>query len=85
MLKFSTIFFCCLAICVLSIKAISNCYAQSVISIGILGDPSDVKTSTRSGTLLMGGSTDVNEAIQWMINRSEGGDFVIIPKLLLVA
>ncbi len=26
----------------------------------------------------MGGGTDVDEAIQWMINRSGGGDFVVI-------
>jgi cyanophycinase len=57
---------------------VDNCYAQPIISIGISGDPSDVKTTTQSGTLLMGGNTDVDAAIQWMINKSGGGDFVII-------
>jgi cyanophycinase len=47
-------------------------------SIGITGDTADVKTATQFGVVLMGGSTDVDEAIQWMISKSGGGDFVII-------
>ena len=48
------------------------------ISIGITGDAADVQTSTIAGTVLMGGGTDVDEAIKWMISRSGGGDFVVI-------
>ncbi len=44
----------------------------------ITGDPADVTTTTQSGTVLMGGSTDVDAAFQWMISRSGGGDFVVI-------
>jgi len=50
----------------------------TAVSIGITGDPSDVVTPTTPGIVLMGGSTDVDEAIRWMIERSGGGDFVII-------
>ncbi|HUC81231.1 MAG TPA: cyanophycinase [Flavisolibacter sp.] len=47
-------------------------------SLGIVGDAADVKTTTESGTVLMGGSTDVDAAFQWMIARSGGGDVVVI-------
>lgn len=42
------------------------------------GDSTDVVTQTQSGICLMGGSTDVDSAIAWMIERSGGGDFVVI-------
>ncbi|MCD2422344.1 cyanophycinase [Niabella pedocola] len=47
-------------------------------SIGIAGDVADVQTTTKSGIVIMGGGTDVNAAFQWMIERSGGGDVVII-------
>lgn len=47
-------------------------------SIGITGDPMDVTVPTVAGLVLVGGSTDVDAAIAWMIERSTGGDFVII-------
>lgn len=47
-------------------------------SIGIVGDTSDVQTTTKQGLVIMGGSTDVDAAFQWMIDRSGGGDVVII-------
>ncbi|MFL1894220.1 cyanophycinase [Aquimarina sp. 2-A2] len=47
-------------------------------SIGIIGDPNDVTTSTSAGTLLMGGSVDVDEAMLWMLGKSGGGDIVIL-------
>lgn len=47
-------------------------------SIGIIGDTSDVQTTTRGGLVIMGGSTDVDAAFQWMMDRSGGGDVVII-------
>lgn len=48
------------------------------VSLGVVGDTSDVNVPTRSGIVLMGGGTDVDEAIKWMINQASGGDFVII-------
>lgn len=47
-------------------------------SLGILGDTTDVKTVTKAGIVIMGGSTDVDAAFQWMIERSGGGNAVII-------
>jgi cyanophycinase len=75
--KLDAIFFCFVSL-LISGNVSDSCCAQSMISIGISGDTLDVKTPTQSGTLLMGGSTDVDAAIQWMINKSGGGDFVII-------
>jgi cyanophycinase len=55
-------------------------HAQTLekVSIGLTGDSIDVKTKTEFGVVLMGGSTDVDEALKWMIKKSGGGDFVII-------
>lgn len=47
-------------------------------SIGIEGDAADVQTTTRSGLVIMGGGADVDDAFRWMIDRSGGGDVVII-------
>ncbi len=50
----------------------------SHFSIGIVGSAEDVTTTTAPGIVLMGGGNDVDEAIRWMIDRSGGGDFVVI-------
>lgn len=47
-------------------------------SIGITGDKNDVTVPTEFGIALVGGSTDVDEALQWMISKAIGGDVVII-------
>lgn len=47
-------------------------------SLGIIGDTTDVQTTTKAGLVIMGGSTDVEAAFKWMIERSGGGDVVII-------
>lgn len=47
-------------------------------SIGLVGDSSNVNTAVSAGTVLMGGGRDVDAAFKWMINRSGGGDVVII-------
>ncbi|MBK9454260.1 MAG: cyanophycinase [Bacteroidetes bacterium] len=44
----------------------------------LTGDAADVTTTTQAGFVLMGGSTDVDAAFEWMIERSGGGDFVVI-------
>lgn len=43
-----------------------------------VGNPNDVATVTTSGTVLMGGGTDVDAAFQWMCQRSGNGDFLVI-------
>jgi cyanophycinase len=47
-------------------------------SIGIVGDTSNVNAPSSFGTVLMGGSTDVDAAMKWMINKSKGGDVIIL-------
>ncbi len=47
-------------------------------SIGIVGDTADVQTVTKTGLVIMGGGADVDAAFRWMIERSGGGDVVII-------
>lgn len=51
---------------------------RSPASIGLVGNPLDVIRITSGGTVLVGGGTDVDEAMQWMIHKSGGGDFVVI-------
>lgn len=46
--------------------------------IGLSGDAADVTVPTEPGIVLMGGSTDVDQALQWMIDRAKGGDVVIL-------
>lgn len=54
-------------------KKITNAH-----SLGLVGSAADVETQSSLGIVLMGGSTDVDEALRWMIQKSGGGDFVII-------
>lgn len=42
------------------------------------GNSGDLSTQPKAGTVLMGGSTDVDEAFKWMIDRSDGGDFLVL-------
>jgi cyanophycinase-like exopeptidase len=44
----------------------------------LTGDAGDVTPSTSGGLVLMGGGTDVDAAIKWMLERSGGGDIVVI-------
>ena len=51
--------------------------APSVVSY-LTGDAADVTTNAIGGLILMGGSTDVDAAIQWFLQRAGGGDVVVI-------
>lgn len=42
------------------------------------GDTANVTKSTTYGVNLMGGSTDVDEAMLWMAKKANGGDFVVL-------
>lgn len=44
----------------------------------LTGDAADATTTTQGGLLLMGGSKDVDVAIAWFLQRSGGGDVVVI-------
>lgn len=61
----------------LFLLAINFTYSQTYTS-WITGSTSDVNTTTTGGTCLMGGGTDNDDAIKWMIQKSGGGDFVVI-------
>ncbi|MEM1134813.1 MAG: cyanophycinase [Bacteroidota bacterium] len=50
----------------------------NLASIGIVGNSEDTEVSTSSGILLMGGGKDVDQGIQWMIDKAKGGDFVVL-------
>ncbi len=44
----------------------------------IAGDTADVVTQPLGGVVLAGGSTDVDEAMRWLLQRANGGDVLII-------
>jgi cyanophycinase-like exopeptidase len=52
--------------------------SSSPARLGLIGDAADVKGETDGGVVLMGGGRNVNVAFRWMIERSRGGDVVII-------
>ena len=41
-----------------------------------VGSAVDATATTTAGTVLMGGSTDVDEAFKWLCARAAGGDFL---------
>jgi len=43
-----------------------------------VGNAADVAPATTSGTVLMGGGTDVDQAFQWLCGMGGNGDFLII-------
>lgn len=66
-----------------SVALYSSLTAQTIIpgriaSIGFTGDTSDVVTPTRGGVALIGGGGDVPGAFKWMIDRSGGGNVVVL-------
>lgn len=44
----------------------------------VAGNPNDVVTPTEPAVVVMGGSTDVDSALRWMIEKAGGGDFVVV-------
>jgi cyanophycinase len=62
----------------LSVQSQQRDSVSTKVSIGITGSAADIITSTEAGFVLAGGGKDVDAAMRWMIDRSGGGDFVII-------
>ncbi len=58
--------------------AVCPAFSAKQYSYFRVGNASDVATMTTSGTVLMGGGTDVDAAFQWMCQRSGNGDFLVI-------
>ncbi len=44
----------------------------------LVGDAADVTRPTTAGLLLMGGGTDVDPAMRWLLRQSGGGDVVVL-------
>lgn len=44
----------------------------------LIGNAEDVSTKTSSGVMMLGGGEEVNEAFDWMVEKSGHGDFIII-------
>lgn len=55
-----------------------NASHEPIVVSYLTGSAEDVTTKTKGGLLLMGGSTDVEPAIRWLLKRSGGGDVVVI-------
>ena len=60
------------------VGAITPAFSAKQYSYFRVGNSNDVTTATMSGTVLMGGGTDVDAAFQWMCQRSGNGDFLVI-------
>ncbi len=58
--------------------ASTACTLPRGVDLGRVGSASDKTTTTSGGFVLMGGGTDVDAAMQWMINKAGGGDVVVI-------
>ncbi|MDB5148499.1 MAG: hypothetical protein JWQ57_2519 [Mucilaginibacter sp.] len=84
-MKLSTLF---LLLTTLSFSSFALCKSDTIkpdrhipgrpASIGIIGDTADVNTPVKGGIAMVGGGKDVDNAFRWMINRSGGGDVVVI-------
>lgn len=61
----------------MSLMVSSFARAQSFTSY-FTGDTADVATAHTSGLVLAGGSTDNDNAMQWMLSAAAGGDVLII-------
>jgi cyanophycinase len=61
-----------------TLKNAKNSAAVPKVVTYLTGDQADVNTLAQPGLILMGGGTDVDEAINWFLQRSGGGDIVVI-------
>jgi cyanophycinase-like exopeptidase len=67
-----------LSAAVLVLVSVIPASAAKQFSYFRVGQAADVTTATTGGTVLMGGSTDVDAAFQWMCDRAGNGDFLVI-------
>ncbi|MBL8517004.1 MAG: pre-peptidase C-terminal domain-containing protein [Betaproteobacteria bacterium] len=54
------------------------CTLPSGVDLGLTGSSTNVDRTTSGGFVLMGGGTDVDNAIRWMIGKSGGGDVIVL-------
>src|SRR5437762_139670 len=67
-----------LSVAILVLASVAPASAAKQFSYFRVGNAADVMTATTGGTVLMGGSTDVDAAFQWMCDRAGNGDFLVI-------
>jgi cyanophycinase-like exopeptidase len=67
-----------LSAAILVLASVAPASAAKQFSYFRVGNAADVTTATTGGTVLMGGSTDVDAAFQWMCDRAGNGDFLVI-------
>ncbi len=60
------------------VSSTANAQTKNDFEYHVVGQAGDVQTKTLGGLALVGGGTDVEAAFAWMIERSGGGDFVVI-------
>src|SRR5580698_860737 len=69
-------FACVLLLCLVSYSAaVSHAADFKYIR---QGNPQDVQTRAESGVAMMGGGTDLDEALRWLCAKANGGDFLIV-------
>jgi len=78
MRRIGFVFSLCLSLSTVTQAEQSDSLSTVGASIGLVGSVEDVTTITEAGFVLAGGGKDVDAAMKWMIDRSGGGDFVII-------
>lgn len=78
MRRIGFVFSLCLSFSTVTQAEQSDSLSTAGASIGLVGSIEDVTTITEAGFVLAGGGKDVDAAMNWMIDRSGGGDFVII-------
>jgi cyanophycinase len=61
-----------------SVTGVSTADAASSYTLYTTGSTTDKVTTATFGQVYMGGSTDVDKAMEWMIQKANGGDFLIL-------
>ncbi len=67
-----------LSLLLLALASPARPRGQEELLVYRVGSASDVTAATTAGVVLMGGSTDVDAAFQWMCGLSGSGDFLIV-------
>jgi cyanophycinase-like exopeptidase len=58
--------------------ACKSIFAQNPYTSYFTGDVNDVTTTTQYGVCLMGGATEDDNAMTWFLNKSGGGDIIVL-------
>ena len=63
---------------ILFILTLNISFSQTAYTSYFIGDVNDVTTVSQYGICLMGGATEDDNAMNWFLNKSGGGDIVVI-------